>query len=217
MPAATVTTAAGRVSAIWLPAAEPRAVLVAGHGAGGGMRAPLLERFCRGLAELGISTLRFNFPYRERGAKAPDRPPVLIETSRAAFAAAGRRAGGLPVWAGGRSMGGRIASMAVAEGMPAAGLVFLAYPMHPPGRPDRVRDEHLYGIEVPMLFIQGTRDPFATAPVVEPVLRRLGERATVAPVEGGDHAFAVAGGERDAGRIGTSLAPVAARFMLADR
>ena len=130
--------------------------------------------------------LRFDFPYIEAGRKAPDRAPVLVEATQRAFDLAAARAGGLPVLAGGRSMGGRIASMATAEGMPAAGLVFLAYPLHPPGRPEKIRDAHLYGIEVPMLFLQGTRDPFAQPELLAAVLTRLGRRAEYAPVEGGD-------------------------------
>jgi predicted alpha/beta-hydrolase family hydrolase len=103
--------------------------------------------------------------------------------------------------------------MAVADGMPAAALVFLAYPLHPPGRPDRIRDEHLYGISVPMLFIQGTRDAFAQPQLLHAVLGRLGDRAELVEVEGADHGFRRAGGERDAARIGASLAEHAAAFV----
>ena len=99
------------------------------------------------------------------------------------------------------------------EGMAAAGLVFLGYPLHPPGKPERVRDEHLYGIEVPMLFIEGTRDPFATAEVLDPVLAKLGDRATLYPVEGGGHSFETRGAKRDPREVAAELAPVAAAFM----
>jgi len=198
---------------LWTPAADPRAVLLLGHGAGSPMTAPLLEGFATAIAGLGISVLRFDFPYMTAGRKAPDRAPVLIESTRRAFDLATARAQGLPALAGGRSMGGRIASMAVAEGMPAAGLIFLAYPLHPPGRPDRIRDEHLYGIEAPMLFLQGTRDPFAQPQLLAAVLERLGDRAEYHPVEGGDHGFKVAGGMRDGATIGGQLAPVAADFV----
>jgi predicted alpha/beta-hydrolase family hydrolase len=189
------------------------ALLVLGHGAGSPMKAPLLAGFCEAIADLRVATLRFDFPYMREGRKAPDRAPVLVETYRAVFAEAQRRAGGLPVLAGGRSMGGRMASMAVAEGMPAAGLVFLAYPLHPPGRPEKIRDAHLYDIEVPMLFVQGTRDAFAQPGLLAAVLERLGSRAEVVAIEGGDHGFKVAGGQRDPRSIGRSLAAPVATFV----
>jgi predicted alpha/beta-hydrolase family hydrolase len=116
-----------------------------------------------------------------------------------------------PVWAAGKSFGGRMASMAVAEGMPAAGLVYLGYPLHPPGKPEKLRDEHLYGLTVPMLFMQGTRDTFATPELLEGVVARIGPSATLHWYDGGDHSFAVAGQKRPADAIGASVAaPVAA-------
>ena len=124
-----------------------------------------------------------------------------------------RRFIGLPLFAGGRSMGGRIASMAAAEGMPAAGLLFLAYPLHPPGRPEKLRDAHLYGLAQPMLFVQGTRDSFAQPPLLAALLGRLGDRAQLVSVEGADHGFKRAGGPRDAAAIGASLAAPAAAFI----
>jgi predicted alpha/beta-hydrolase family hydrolase len=105
--------------------------------------------------------------------------------------------------------------MAVAEGMPASGLVYLGYPLHPPGRPEKLRDEHLYGLELPMLFLQGTRDTFATPELLEGVVSRVGPNATLHWCEGGDHSFAVAGHKRGAAEIGASLAPPAAAFMRA--
>jgi predicted alpha/beta-hydrolase family hydrolase len=189
------------------------AMLVLGHGAGSPMTAPLLAGFCEAIAGLGVATLRFDFPYMREGRRAPDRAAVLIEAYRAAFAEAQQRADGMPVVAGGRSMGGRMASMAVAEGMPAAGLVFLAYPLHPPGRPEKIRDAHLYDIAVPMLFVQGTRDTFAQPDLLAGVLERLGSRAELVAIEGGDHGFKVAGGQRDPHRIGQSLAAPVAAFM----
>jgi predicted alpha/beta-hydrolase family hydrolase len=131
------------------------------------MRSPFMTGFAEAIGALGVATLRFDFPYMRAGKRAPDRPPVLLDAWREAFAAAAERAGGRPVFAGGKSMGGRIASMAAAEGMPAAGLVFLGYPLHPPGRPDRLRDAHLDAVAVPMLFgvegsCSGLVDRFAT-------------------------------------------------------
>jgi predicted alpha/beta-hydrolase family hydrolase len=189
------------------------AMLVLGHGAGSPMTAPLLAGFCEAIGDLGVATLRFDFPYMRAGRRAPDRAPVLIASYREAFDAALRRAEGLPVLAGGRSMGGRMASMAVAVGMPAAGLVFLAYPLHPPGKPERIRDEHLYGIGVPMLFVQGGHDPFARPDLLAAVLERLGSRAEHVSIEGGDHAFKVAGGPRDPRLIGAALAAPVAGFV----
>ena len=190
-----------------------RAALVLGHGAGSPAASPFLTGFCRAIAELGVATQRFDFPYMAAGRRAPDRPPVLIEAWRAAFARAAERWPALPLFAGGRSMGGRIASMAAAEGMPAAGLVFLAYPLHPPGRPEKLRDAHLYGLSQPMLFVQGTRDAFAQPALLAAVLERLGERAQLVSVEGADHGFRRAGGPRDAAALGAELAAPAARFV----
>ena len=189
-----------------------RAMLVLGHGAGSPMTSPFLQGFCEAIADLGVATYRFDFPYRRAGRRAPDRAPVLIAAYREARDRAEQLAGGLPLLAGGRSMGGRIGSMAAAEGMPVAGLVFLAYPLHPPGRPEKIRDAHLYELRCPMLFLQGTRDAFAQPPLLEAVLTRLGSRAELISIEGGDHSFHVAGGTRDGRRIGASLAPAAADF-----
>jgi predicted alpha/beta-hydrolase family hydrolase len=190
-----------------------RAMLVLGHGAGSPASSPLLRGFSEAVVEHGIATYRFDFPYMQAGRRTTDRAPVLIAAYRAAFEEAAAIAGSLPVLAGGRSMGGRIASMAVAEGMPAAALVFLAYPLHPPGRPDRIRDEHLYDLSIPMLFIQGTHDAFAQPDLLQSVLVRLGDRARYAPVEGADHGFRRAGGPRDAATVGASLAPAAVAFV----
>jgi uncharacterized protein len=186
---------------------------VLAHGAGGDLRGALLEGFAGGLAAAGVGCLRFNFLYTERGRRAPDREPRL----RVAWAAAFDRGGqaGSPVWAGGKSMGGRIASMMVADGeLDAAGLVFVGYPLHPPGKPDRLRDEHLGRVTVPMLFLQGTADAFARWELLQGVLDRLGDRATLHPVEGGDHSFRVRGRPRDDAGTGSALGEVAARFIL---
>lgn len=196
-------------------AAPPHAVaaLVLAHGAGAPMDHPFLVGFARAMNAEGVATLRFNFPSMEAGRRSPDPEPVLRDAWTVAFEAAGRRSAGLPVLAGGKSLGGRIASMCVADGLPAAGLVFLGYPLHPPGRPERLRDEHLYRIRVPMLFLQGTRDPFARPDLLARVLARLGERATHVPVEGGDHSFRVRGSGADDRAIGASLAAHAAPFV----
>ena len=195
---------------------EPRAAvatLVVAHGAGAGMDHPFLVGFCRAMGEAGVATQRFNFPYIERGRRSPDPERVLRETWLAAFEDASERAGKKPVFAGGKSLGGRIASMCVADGMPAAGLVFLGYPLHPPGKTERLRAEHLERIEVPMLFLQGTRDPFAQPDLLADVLKGLGGRATLVPIEGGDHSFRVRGEKADDRTIGAALAGEAAPFV----
>ena len=198
---------------------NPSAIVVVAHGAGAGMEHPFMLGFTDGLNSLGIATLRFNFPYREAGRKFPDRPPAAIATWRAVMAAAAERAAEHgdtgPLWAAGKSFGGRMASMAVAEGMEAAGLVYLGYPLHAPGKPEKLRDGHLYGITIPMLFLQGSRDTFATPALLEDVVGRVGPSAVLQWVDGGDHSFTVAGLKRSPAEVGASLAEPVARFIRA--
>jgi predicted alpha/beta-hydrolase family hydrolase len=203
---------AGEVGATRIDPKAAVATLVVAHGAGAGMDHPVMVGFCRAMGEAEVATLRFNFPYVERGRRSPDPERVLRETWLAAFEDASRD-GTRPVLAGGKSLGGRVASMCVADGMPAAGLVFLGYPLHPPGRTDRLRAEHLGGIEVPMLFLQGTRDPFARPDLLAGVLAGLGDRATLVSIEGGDHSFRVPGQKADDRAIGAALAGEAAPFV----
>jgi uncharacterized protein len=198
---------------LWTASAGAGCIVVLAHGAGSGMRSPFLEGFAAGMATLGHAALRFDFPYMAAGRRAPDRAPVLIGAWEAAFAEAGRRAGGLPVAAAGKSMGGRMASLAAAEGMPAAALVFLGYPLHPPGRPQNLRDAHLGSVTAPMLFLQGTRDAFAQPELLHAVVGRLGAGAELLEVADADHSFKTRGERRDARRIGASLAPAAAEFL----
>jgi predicted alpha/beta-hydrolase family hydrolase len=138
---------------------------------------------------------------------------VAIEAWRAAMDVAIERSDGSPVWASGKSFGGRMASMAVAEGMPATGLVFLGYPLHPPGKPERIRDEHLDAIEVPMLFLQGTRDPFASIDLLNGVVERLGPRASIEWIHDADHSFNVRGMKRTPREVGASLTGTVATFL----
>ncbi|HYG70835.1 MAG TPA: alpha/beta family hydrolase [Actinomycetota bacterium] len=189
------------------------ATLVLAHGAGAGMDHPFLAGFCRAIAEARVATVRFNFPYVERGRRAPDREPALRATWTAVVDAVGTEAPARPVLVGGKSLGGRIASMCVAEGMAADALVFLGYPLHPPGKPDRLRAEHLERIRVPMLFVEGTRDPFAQPDRLDVVLALLGALATLERVEGGDHSFRVPGPKVDDAVIGATLASVVAPFV----
>jgi predicted alpha/beta-hydrolase family hydrolase len=167
------------------------AVIVA-HGAGNDMHTPLLVHFTEGLARAGFLGLRFNFPYMEKGRKAPDSAEKLIRTWQAAFEFVRNHPEfGTPrIVAAGKSMGGRIASQMAADGqLKAEALVFLGYPLHPPGRKDQLRDAHLYRIEVPMLFFAGTRDTLCDLELLKPVVARLKAPAVLEVVEGGDHSF----------------------------
>jgi predicted alpha/beta-hydrolase family hydrolase len=188
-------------------------VLALAHGAGGTMRTAFLDGLAAGVAAAGVACLRFNFAYSEAGKRSPDREPALRAVWAAAFDR-GKELGG-PVWAGGKSMGGRIASMMVADGeLDAGGLVLVGYPLHPPGKPERIRDKHLDRVEVPMLFLQGTADPFARWDLLTGVVERLGDRAALHPVEGGDHSFRVRGQPKDDVGTGTAVGEAAARFIL---
>jgi predicted alpha/beta-hydrolase family hydrolase len=211
----TIVVDAVAVSGVYARPEDAFSTLVLAHGAGAGMEHPFLAGFTRALNGQGVATLRFNFPYREAGRKFPDRPPTAIASWRAAMEVAADRSEGEPLWAAGKSFGGRMASMAVADGMPAAGLVYLGYPLHPPGKPEKLRDEHLYGLKLPMLFLQGTRDTFATPKLLEAVVSRIGGNATVDWLEGGDHSFAVAGVKRSPDEVGASLAGRVVKFLQA--
>ncbi|MBT2587175.1 alpha/beta family hydrolase [Arthrobacter sp. ISL-95] len=212
----TIAVGETEVSALHVRPERPLATLVLAHGAGAGMEHPFLQGFAEAMAAEGVATLRFNFPYREAGRRFPDRPPLAIATWRAVMDAATGLSEGEPLWAAGKSFGGRMASMAVAEGMPARGLVYLGYPLHAPGKPEKLRDEHLYGVTVPMLFLQGTRDTFATPELLEAVVTKIGPKATLQWAEGGDHSFAVKGLKRGAAEVGASLAPAVAAFLRAN-
>ena len=183
----------GDVSGLLLRPDGARLLYVLAHGAGAGMRHPFLESIAQGLAERSIATLRYQFLYMERRARRPDPPAVAAATVRAAVAEAARVAPGLPLIAGGKSFGGRMTSTAQAEApLPGVrGLVFFGFPLHPPGRPDDKRAEHLAQVRIPMLFLQGDRDEFADLKLLRPMVRQLGELATLHLVEGGDHSFHV--------------------------
>ncbi|MGE0725772.1 MAG: alpha/beta family hydrolase [Alphaproteobacteria bacterium] len=189
----TIEVGADAVSAIWLAGARPDAALVLAHGAGAGMTHRSMEAIAIGLAARGVATLRFQFPYMEHGSKRPDRPPLAQATVRAAVGAAQRQAAGLPLFAGGRSFGGRMTSQAEAERpLPGVrGLIFFAFPLHPAGKPSTERAAHLAAIERPMLFLQGTRDALALPELLRPVAAGLGPRARLVEVEGADHSFHV--------------------------
>jgi predicted alpha/beta-hydrolase family hydrolase len=173
--------------------AEPRALYVLAHGAGAGMAHPFLATMAAALAARDIATLRYQFPYMEAGNRRPDSPAVAHATVRAAVAEAAHRAPGLPLIAGGKSFGGRMTSQAQAlEPLPGvAGLAFLGFPLHPPGKPGDERGSHLADVQVPMLFLQGSRDEFAELSLLRPLCRQLGPRATLHLVEAANHSFKV--------------------------
>ncbi len=171
-------------------AREDSACMIIAHGAGGPMYSPFISYFHTVLAKKGFLTAKFNFPYMEARRKVPDRRETLESCYRKVVdEIRSSRHNPSRLFIGGKSMGGRIASQIAANGTDVDGLFFLGYPLHPPGKLDRLRDEHLYKIERPMLFVSGTRDSFATRELLEKVLARLGSRAQVHWVRDGDHSF----------------------------
>ena len=179
------------VSAAAFGAAPCRTAVVLGHGAGGDRRTPLLVRLAEALAASGRGAMLYNFPYTDRGGRRPDPPEVLELTAAAVGDAVRAELGAERLVTGGKSMGGRIASQAAAKGARVDGLVFLGYPLHPPGKPEQMRDRHLPDVGAPMLFVQGTRDAFARWDLLTEVLERLGAAATLHEIAEGDHSFAV--------------------------
>jgi predicted alpha/beta-hydrolase family hydrolase len=175
------------------PSDSPLAVFMVAHGAGAGRKTPFMVRTAEGMASRGITAITFDFPYMAAGRKVPDRAPVLEASWREAIAAARDAIGALPLFIGGKSMGGRMASHVAAQGCEGLrGLVFLGYPLHPPGNPAARRDVHLPAIREPMLFVQGSRDAFGTADEIRELLPQL-QRAELHEVEGGDHSFKARG------------------------
>lgn len=172
---------------------SPIAGVVVAHGAGGGQNTGFMVRTAEGLAARGIVAATFDFPYMSAGKSVPDKAPVLEAAWRVAIDSARTKMPGVPLFIGGKSMGGRIASHVASQGCPGlAGLVFLGYPLHPPGKPDQRRDAHLPAIAQPMLFVQGSRDAFGTSDEIRSLLPRL-QHATLHEVPGGDHSFKVSG------------------------
>jgi len=181
------------VAAVLSRPPKARCLIALAHGAGAGMRHPSMETLSRALVAEGLATLRYQFPYMEAGGGPIDRQPVAVETVREAVAAAGRVAPDLPLFAGGRSFGGRMTSNAAASAglPPVLGLVFFAFPLHPANRPGTSRADHLAKVPTPMLFLQGTRDALSDLELLRPVIDRLGSRATLHLLEGADHGFHV--------------------------
>lgn len=182
-----------RVSAIFAPPANAKACLVLAHGAGAGMHHSFMAALSDALVEQHIAVLRYQFPYMDNGAKRPDRPPLAQATVRAAVAAAARLAPTLPLFAGGKSFGGRMTSQAQADApLPGVkGLVFVGFPLHPANKPSIARAAHLEAVDVPMLFLQGNRDALADPALLEPVVAGLAPHATLRTIDGADHSFKV--------------------------
>jgi uncharacterized protein len=183
-----------RVSARLALPPHARACYVLAHGAGAGMEHPFMTAMAVGLAERGVATLRYQFPYMERGSRRTDPPQLCHATVRAAVAEGARLAPELPLIAGGRSFGGRMTSQAqsLAPLPGVRGLAFLGFPLHPAGRPADTRAEHLTRVQIPMLFLQGTRDALAERSLLEALLTRLGPRASSCWLDEADHSFHVA-------------------------
>jgi predicted alpha/beta-hydrolase family hydrolase len=207
---------ARQVSGLLQAPRDARACYVLAHGAGAGMTHPFMTAAAQGLSERGVATLRFQFPYMEQGSKRPDAPKLAHAAVRAAVAEASRRAAGLPLFAGGKSFGGRMTSQAqAASPLPGVrGLVFLGFPLHPAGKPADERARHLFEIGIPMLFLQGTRDELATTALVQALAGQLGDRAALELFQDADHSFHVPArtGRKDA-EVRAEMLDAAARWM----
>ncbi len=202
------------ISAISDMPTHPWAALALAHGAGAGMRHPFLEGLARGLRAEGVATVRFTFPYLESGRRMPGPAAHAIAAWTAVEAHTRARVPGAPFWAAGKSYGGRMASMAAAQdAIRPAGLVYLGYPLHPPGDPTRPRIAHLPAIGVPQLFLEGTKDPFIDPHAQLEEAVAACHDATIVWVQGGGHSFEVKGRTRDPRDVGADLAPIVAAFL----
>lgn len=202
------------VSAAWSAPADAWGAVAVAHGAGAGYGHPFLLGFTRGLRAEGLATLRFNFPYSEAGRRMPGPAAHAVSTWSAVEAWIADRLTGVPMWATGKSYGGRMASMAAAEGaIDPAGLVYLGYPLHPPGEPAKARVAHLPDIRQPQLYVEGTNDPFVDPhSQLEEAVASCRD-ATLTWIEGGGHSFEVKGRKRPADEIGAELAPLVAEWI----
>jgi len=206
----------GDVSALLTRPTNARSLLVLAHGAGAGMTHPFLESLTAELTQASVAVLRYQFPYMENRRGAPDRPDILIATVKSVVDAASHEAPGLPLFAGGKSMGGRMTSQAAASGLLLGikGIVFFGFPLHPPNQPGIKRADHLSKVNVPMLFLQGTRDAFADLKLIRSVCKKLGQQATLQFIETADHSFHVlkSSGKTDSGVL-QELAQKTASWM----
>lgn len=201
------------VTTDWAEGTRGDTVIIA-HGAGAGKDHPFLLGFAGALAERGFATVRFNFPYVEQGRRMPGPAPHAVATWRAVVDAVRADDPATRIWAAGKSYGGRMASLAVAEGMDVSGLVYLGYPLHAPGKPEKPRAEHLPAITVPQLFVEGSKDPFIQPLTQFESVVATCQDARVAWIDGGGHSFEVAGRRRPADEVGASLVPLVADFIL---
>jgi predicted alpha/beta-hydrolase family hydrolase len=206
-----------RVSGLSLAPPDARACYVLAHGAGAGMAHPFMQAIAAGFAERGIATLRYQFPYMEAGRKRTDPPAIAHAAVRAAVAEAQRRFPKIPLFAGGKSFGGRMTSQAqAARPLPGVrGLVFLGFPLHPANKPSSERAKHLADVQVPMLFLQGTRDALAALDQLEPVCKALGARATLRLFEHADHSFHVPARTGNDAAVRAELLDAAAQWISA--
>jgi uncharacterized protein len=213
-PVAIAIDAVTRVSGLLLAPPDASACYVMAHGAGAGMNHPFMAAAAAGLAERGIATLRYQFPYMERGSRRPDPPGIAHAAVRAAVAEAARLLPGVPLLAGGKSFGGRMTSQAQAAApLPGvAGLVFLGFPLHPAKQPARERGDHLFDVRIPMLFLQGTSDALAEQKLVASLCKAIGARATLRFFADADHSFHVPArtGRKDAEVLADLLDAVSA-------
>jgi len=186
----TASKSSGEVNGILHLPPDAKYLYVFAHGAGAGMNHSFMEKVSALFYEEGIGTLRFNFPYVEKGKKSPDPAPILIQTIRSAVEAAKKYSGDIKLFAGGKSMGGRMTSMADAkEPLGVNGIIFFGFPLHAPGKPSNERAEHLYSVSAPMLFLQGTRDKLADLKLLNPVIKKLKDKAEIHIVDEADHSF----------------------------
>lgn len=207
LPGGTVS-----VSGVW-SAGSGRGTIVIAHGAGAGMEHPFLTGFSDALNERGFATLRFNFPYREQGRRMPGPAAHATATWSAVVAHARTLVPSGPIWAAGKSYGGRMASMAVADGLVVDGLVYLGYPLHAPGKPENPRAEHLPAISAPQLFIEGSADPFIQPLSQFEEVVATCQDARVEWIDGGGHSFEVKGNKRPPEVVGATLASFVAAFI----
>jgi uncharacterized protein len=181
----------GKVSGLVTLPKDAKTLLVLAHGAGAGMRHKFMDQVAEKLADRGVATFRYQFPYMEKGSKRPDSEAVLTTTIRRAITAAKEHAHGLPLFAGGKSMGGRMTSLAAAKAPldDVRGLIYFGFPLHAAGKPSADRGHHLFEMQLPMLFLQGSRDALADLKLLKPLCARLGKRAELFVIDGGDHSF----------------------------
>ena len=183
----------GEVSAVLMKPKDAKYLLVLAHGAGAGMNHPFMENLSYNLVEKNVAVFRYQFPYFEKGKRAPDPPNILLATVKSAIEAASIELNGIMIFAGGKSLGGRMTSSAAAKGMLPSikGIVFFGFPLHAPNKPSSDRADHLFKVNVPLLFLQGTRDKLADLNLLKPVCKKLKDKADLHIIEGADHFFHV--------------------------